>query len=92
MIWLSRLLNKSISIAVYTGDAADWERCAVGEFRQELGTPNFRLLAVDSNGRPQDKRLLGWGLKFTDAVESNNRKTALRLYRRMFNYITGGGR
>ena len=92
MIWLPRLLDKSISISMYEEEAADWGRCAVGEFHNELGTPKFRLLAVDSDDRPRDKRLLDWGMKFADAVGSNDRKTALRLYRRMFNHITGGGR
>ena len=91
MIWLPRLLDKLIPISMYAEEAVDWGRCAVGEFHKELGTPEFSLLAVDSDDQPRDKRLLDWGTKFGDAVESNDRKTALRLYRRMFNYITKGG-
>ena len=83
MIWSPRLLDKSISISVYTGDASNWERCAVGEFLRSLG--------MDSDGPPQDRRLLVWGEKFANAVGSNDRKTAIRLYRRMSNYIARGG-
>ena len=92
MIWLARLLDKSIPISTYEEEAADWGRCAVGEFHDELGTPEFRLLAMDSHGHPQDERLLVWGMKFAKAVEFDDRKTALQLYRRMLNYVTRGGR
>ena len=65
----------------------------MGEFTEKLGAiPRFHLLATNTNdGRPRDKRLLDWGMKFADAVGSKDRKTALQLYRQMFNYITKGG-
>ena len=93
MIWLSRLLDKSVPISRYADEAANWGTCAMGEFAEKLGAiPRFHLLATNTNdGRPRDKCLLRWGDGFGLAVEANDRKTALQLYRRMFNYITKGG-
>ena len=93
MIWLSRLLDKSVPISQYADEAANWDTCAMGEFAERLGgVPQFHLLAMDTNdGSPRDECLLRWGERFGWAVEANDRKTALRLYRRMFNYITKGG-
>ena len=89
MIWLSRLLDKSVSISTYASEAWDWHSCAVGEFHAEL--PQFPLLDTDSLDSPQNKCLSRWGERFGSAVAANDRKTALQLYRRMFNYITKGG-
>ena len=90
MIWLSRLLDKSVPVSEYAEEAWGWRSCAVGEFHAEL--PQFRLLDTDSlDDAPLNRCLLRWGERFGSAIAANDRETALQLYRRMFNYITKGG-
>ena len=88
MIWLSRLLDKSVPISRYAEGAENWKTCAGGEFATKLGmTPQFHLLDADDDDCPRDKYLRRWGNRFYTAVHANDRKAAFQLYRQMFNYI-----
>lgn len=77
--WIERLL-KSKNISSYAQDAQHWNTCAVGEIQADF--PKVVLVQPDElDPAPKDKRLLTLGIEFGSAVENNERRKALRIYR-----------
>ena len=74
--WWERLNDPLTNISNYSAEARSWRRCAVGESSRRAPS-----VVVTTGGiPPEDKKLERLGVKFYNAVRTNNRPRAKQLY------------
>lgn len=78
MIWLKRILDKSVPLSDYTSDASDWRRCAISEARD--ASLSDVVVSLRDHDDPHDRELARLGREFPRAVQKNRRAAALRIY------------
>lgn len=76
MSWWERLNDLDTRLSTYASDARSWRRCAVGESSHREPT----VVVTTHGDPPDDKKLERLGVKFYNAVRTDNRSRAKQLY------------